>query len=315
MTNILITAIGGDIAQAAATIIRELHPDWTLFGVDQETRHGGGSFVDRLSVGLSARETGYSAWLEQFIQTNQISYCLPMSEAELAVLARHGGARIGQAQLLWAGARIVLIGCDKLETAEFLKSIGAPAPWTLAATDDVEPPSFPCIFKLRHSAGSKAVFVCQSLEEVRFFRQRFPDAVLQEFLPDAEREVTCAVYRAADGATHVLQLLRRLAGGFTSWAKVIDEPEITAQCRVIAEAVDLRGAINVQLRITDSGPRIFEINPRLSSTVLMRHLIGYTDVKWMIDEALSRPIVLNPPTPGTIVVRTQGAAIVPANIG
>lgn len=311
MTNLLITAIGGDIAQAAATIVREACPDWTLFGTDQETRHGGARYVDQLFVAPSAREAGYQTWLEQFVRTHQIDYCLPMSEAELVVLARRGDSRVGQAQLLWAGAKMVLIGCDKLATAEFIRSIGLPVPWTLAATGDVAPPTFPCIFKLRYSAGSKAVFLCNSIEEVTFFRQRFPEAVLQEHLPDASREVTCAVYRTASGATHVLQLLRRLAGGFTSWSQVIDVPEITAQCRAIAEAVDLRGAINVQLRLTDDGPRIFEINPRLSSTALMRHLVGFTDVRWMIEEALSRPIVLNPAPVGAIVVRTQGAALLP----
>jgi carbamoyl-phosphate synthase large subunit len=313
MTKLLITAIGGDISQATASIIREAHPDWTLFGIDQETRHAGARYVDHLSASRPAREAGYLAWLAGFIADSGIDYCLPMSEAELSVLAAQGQDRVGDCRLLWAGCKMISIGCDKLATAEFLRSIGVPGPWTLAATEEAAPPSFPCIFKLRRSAGSKAVFVCQSAEEVHFFRRRYPDAVLQELLPDADREVTCAVYRTAQGTTYVLQLLRRLAGGFTSWAQVIDVPEITLQCRAVAEAVDLKGAINVQLRITAEGPRIFEINPRLSSTVLMRHLIGYTDVKWMLDEALGRAVETHLPKPGTTMARTQGAAILPTN--
>ncbi|MBK8119729.1 MAG: hypothetical protein IPK39_11525 [Sulfuritalea sp.] len=71
------------------------------------------------------------------------------------------------------------------------------------------------MFKLRHSAGSKAVFVCKTMGEIHFYRERYPEAVIQEYLPDAEREVTCAVYRSRSGRTEVLQMLRRLVGGFT----------------------------------------------------------------------------------------------------
>jgi len=313
MTTILISAIGGDIAQATASIVRESFPDWKIIGIDQDTRHGGSLYVDVFSSAPSANSPNYLDWLQKFIETHGIDYCLAMSEAELSVLARNDSNQIGRARLLWAGGKMTLIGCDKLETANFLKSIGVPAPWTLAATEDVAPPSFPCIFKLRNSSGSKAVFRCSSIEEVHFYRTRYPAAVLQEFLPEADKEVTCAVYRTNTGTTYVLQLLRRLSGGFTNWAMVIDDPAISAQCSRVAEAVDLKGAINVQLRLTPHGPRIFEINPRLSSTVLMRHMAGYTDVKWMIDEALGHSVFPRMPIPGIILSRTQGAAVLPSS--
>lgn len=67
--------------------------------------------------------------------------------------------------------------------------------------------------------------------------------------------------------------------------------------------------MNVQLRLTDHGPRVFEINPRFSSTVLMRHRLGFSDVLWAIDEAqgktLTYPLI---PDKGTMV-RVQAAAV------
>ncbi|MBK8119730.1 MAG: ATP-grasp domain-containing protein [Sulfuritalea sp.] len=92
---------------------------------------------------------------------------------------------------------------------------------------------------------------------------------------------------------------------------MIYEIPVREQCVKIAEALDLFGAINIQLRMTPAGPRIFEINPRLSSTVLMRHLAGYTDVLWMLEEAAGRDFQPKPQTLGTVLVRTQGAAILP----
>ena len=52
--------------------------------------------------------------------------------------------------------------------------------------------------------------------------------------------------------------------------------------------LDLRGRMNVQLRLTDNGLRVFEISPRFSSAVLMRHRLGYTDLLWAIEEAESK---------------------------
>ena len=58
-------------------------------------------------------------------------------------------------------------------------------------------------------------------------------------------------------------------------------------CKHIANEVSLLGSMNVQLRLTNEGPRIFEINPRFSSTVLMRHLIGFQDLIWTINDILN----------------------------
>ena len=68
-------------------------------------------------------------------------------------------------------------------------------------------------------------------------------------------------------------------------------PDIDEILITIAEKSALEGAINVQLRVTDDGPSIFEINPRFSSTVMMRHLIGFSDLVWMIEarKGLSLP--------------------------
>ena len=80
-------------------------------------------------------------------------------------------------------------------------------------------------------------------------------------------------------------------------------------CEVIAKGLDLRGSMNIQLRLTDKGPRVFEINPRFSSTVLMRHRLGYTDVLWALDEAEGKSISFPDIPLGRIMVRTQGATV------
>lgn len=315
MASVLITAVGGDIAQAAALIVRKRFPSWKIFGVDVETRHGGSLFVDSFDIAPRADSPNYCDWLIGFIKQNKIDYCFPLSEAELSVLAVASEEVQKTTKLIWAGSKAVLIGCDKFRTANFINSIGLIAPWTMVADESSVPPNYPCIFKLRYSAGSKVVFICNNISDVRFFCKRYPDAILQEYLPNNEAEITCAVYRTTDGQIRVLQMNRRLTGGLTGWARVVNDRAVEMHCIKIAEELSLQGAINVQLRLTESGPRIFEINPRFSSTLLMRHQAGFTDLCWALQEAQGQHILFDDPVDnGTTLVRTFGATVMPKDI-
>lgn len=309
MKTVLITAIAGDIAQGVATIVRAAFPKWRLIGSDIHPRHGGNLFVDTLLEAPRADAPGYDAWLDDVVGREGVDIVIPMSEAELLHLS---GNRIVEelgAKFIMANAKAIEVGSDKLWTAQYLGSIGCERPWTIPAEEFDATTPLPCIFKPRRSAGSKGIFICSSAAEVQFHRAGHPPAVLQELLLPAEKEVTCAIFRCAKGKTAVLQLLRSLVGGFTGWAQVIDEPEINEQCTRLAEALDLRGSINAQLRLTDRGPRIFEINPRFSSTVFMRHLMGFQDVVWSLQEALGEDPQFAFPEVGTTAVRVQGAAV------
>jgi carbamoyl-phosphate synthase large subunit len=312
MTTLLITGIGGDIAQGMAAIVREAYPSWRLVGMDIHERHGGALYVDAVHRAPSVAEADYDRWLGALIARERVNVCLPTSEAELIHLARGGRDAIGACRLVMANARAVEVGSDKFCTSEFLAAAGIPRPWTIPAEHFAGGTPLPCIFKARRGAGSKAVFVCQTAREVEFYREKYPAAILQELLLPADREVTCAVFRGRDGRIAVLQLLRTLVGGFTGWAQVIEDPRVEEQCRQIAEGLTLEGSINVQLRITDAGPRIFEINPRFSSTVLIRHRMGFRDVLWSIQESMGERAQIERPEPGTIGVRVQGAALVVA---
>lgn len=309
MTTVLLTGIGGDIAQGLAVILRESRPDWRLLGADIHDRHGGSLFVDRLLRAPRVDDPGYDGWLAQTVAGHDVSLVVPGSEAELIHLAAAGHTRAAGAPLVMANAEAVAVGADKLRTARFLGSIGVPAPWTIPAEEIAASTPFPCVFKARRGAGSKTVFICEGPADVEYHRARHSAAVLQELLLPADREVTCAVFRDRRGRTAVMPLLRTLVGGFTGWAEVIDDGAVIAQCTRVADALQLRGAVNLQMRLTTEGPRIFEMNPRFSSTVLMRHRLGFQDLLWSIEDLAGRDVVFPSLPVGAQAVRVQGAAV------
>ncbi len=311
MTSLVITAIGGDVAQGVALAIKDAFPDWHLIGTDMGSRHGGGLIVDELVHAPSAHSPDYLDWLHALLERSDAAYCIAMSEPELAVLAARGLEPIANAILITAGAKALEIGADKFATAQFLEHIGLTPPWSVLDAEALEPDQFPCIYKPRSGAGSKAVFRCKTAPEAAFLLERFPGGVFQELLLPDDAEITCGVYRDSLGRVAVVQLLRQLSGGATSWAQVVEHPEIMATCSDIAEAVDLCGGLNVQLRLTEDGPRVFEINARFSSTALMRHQMGFQDVVWTLQDLQGQTPILYSPPAGTSAVRLQGVAMLP----
>lgn len=305
---ILITGIGGDISQGVATILRENRPDLRLIGVDVHTQHGGHMFVDQFALVPGASAPDYPSAIRAIIGKHSVDVVIPMSEPELGVSRRISESLPG-VKWITAGEGVVRAGLDKLETMRALAALDVPVPWTVPVSEG-RPVAYPCILKNRTGSGSRAVFTVADAEDAECLARRYPDAVFQELLLPADREVTCAVYRRRDGAVASLLMLRRLTGGFTGWAKVIRDEETSRMCEAVAQGLGLRGSMNIQLRLTDKGPRIFEINPRISSTVLMRHRLGYTDVLWALDEVEGRSVVFPEIPQGRIMVRVQGATVV-----
>lgn len=304
---ILITGIGGDISQGVATILRENRPDLRLIGVDVHAQHGGHLFVDQFSLVPSAGALDYLDVIKALVKQHSVDVLIPMSEPELGATLPFSELAPG-VKWITAGERVVEAGLDKFETIRALTNLGLPVPWTKPVSEGL-PISYPCILKNRFGSGSRAVFTVNNKEDVDYLVKRHPDAVFQEMLEPADREVTCAVYRRRDGDVASLLMLRRLTGGFTGWAKVIKDEETSRMCEVIAQGLDLRGSMNIQLRLTDKGPRVFEINPRFSSTVLMRHRMGFTDVLWALDEAEGKPVIFPDILQDRIMVRVQGATV------
>jgi carbamoyl-phosphate synthase large subunit len=283
MKTILITGIGGDIAQSIATILVDSHPDIRLIGTDINTKHAGYLLVDEVFIMPNATSEMYLDNIRALIKEHSVDIVIPTNEQELSVFNPLID-ELGEDRCITAGVKALNVGLDKVKTNKFIDSLGIPVPWTVSAEEN-KPLKFPCIFKAQTGSGSKNLFKVDNKEEAIFLAKKFPYSIFQELLEPAEQEVTCAVYRAKDGRVSVLQLLRKLNEGTTSWAKVVDNKEVFEMCRKIAKGIELSGSMNIQLMLTDSGPRIFEINPRFSSTVLMRHKLGFCDLLWSLDEA------------------------------
>jgi carbamoyl-phosphate synthase large subunit len=177
---------------------------------------------------------------------------------------------------------------------------------------DSLPPSLPCIIKDRFGAGGKGLAVVDTATVLLHARTQ-AGGIWQELLRPAEQEYTCGLYRTARGETRTIVFRRRLAGGRTAYGRVVaGHADIERLLLRIADLLELRGSINVQLMLTDRGPVVFEINPRFSSTIVFRHRLGFEDVVWSILEQRGEALpAYAPPPDGTAFYRGAEELLLP----
>jgi carbamoyl-phosphate synthase large subunit len=286
--NFYVSSVGGDIAQSIISIIRSSYPSAVIWGSDLHEEHAGYYQVDHFRISPSFDSEDFLLWVENLLRENSIEVYIPINEGELGRLADlsedQRNSLLGSSNLIWAGELAVRVFGDKRKTSDFIQSAQLPVTKDFRKVDDIDTSDFPVLVKPNQGAGSRGVFKCNNARELEAALVFVEDPIIQEYLDVDNSEYTCAVFRAGSGVTKVLSLRRHLSGGMTSWAIADFNLTIDSFCRQLAEKIDLNGSINVQLRIVDGLPKIFEINGRFSSTLVLRDLLGFKDLLWSLGD-------------------------------
>jgi carbamoyl-phosphate synthase large subunit len=288
-SNILVTGCGGDIGLSIGRILKMANIANQVIGCDIQDQHPGAFIFDHCETIVRVDQDNYLESLIQTARKNCIDLIIPASEPELRFfLQKDLFTDINGIPILTANKKALTVGFDKLETVNFLRVHGLLYPWTQIVKNG--PPSrIPCIIKSRCGSGSRDIRIVES-ELVDYYIRHRSDDIWQEYLFPDDQEYTCGVYRDKQGETRSIIIKRRLQGGHTVYGEVVSNDEIEKMLCKLAKGLELYGSINVQLRLTDRGPVVFEINPRFSSTVVFRHLLGYQDLIWSIIELSNQPL-------------------------
>lgn len=306
----LVTGANGDIGDAIGRILRQSYPDAVLHGTEISEPWPACTLFDRVHRVPRADDPAYPAALRRLADRFGYTVIIPCSEPELARLLDEPADSC--LPLLVGDRELVAVFLDKLDTARWLVANGLAAPRTMPLAE-ASASHLPLLVKPRRGWGGRGHEVIRTPARLALAQAEADDGmVAQEFLPDAGAEFTCALF-GHGGEVRSITLRRTLNGTMTGRAVVESLPEIETLLAGIAAAARLEGAINVQLRLTAAGPMVFEINPRFSSTVMMRHLIGFSDVVWAV-EAFRRgtPPPQYQPQLGTLLFRASREIVVPA---
>ena len=287
---ILLSAIGGDLAQSVARCLRDDIKGCRLIGLDVSSQNSGSLFVEEFFIAQKPSSKTFISSLTEIIKLTKPDFYFPLNELELAKLASISVGELnvvlGSTKIVWAGAQVLNTFLSKKSTMAFLKNIGVTTP-QIFELPSIESFRYPLIVKPNKSSGSKGVFICKNKQELDAALVFVGDPEIQEYIPDVEAEYTVGVFARNGEQVKSVCFRRKLSGGYTSWCEYVYDAQVEDICAKIAKNIKLNGSLNVQLRKRDGKFYVFEINPRFSSTVHIRSQIGFKDVIWSIDENIN----------------------------
>lgn len=179
---------------------------------------------------------------------------------------------------------------DKFATCHYLRQQGIRAAATFLPSSVPEPVRFPLFIKPRFGRGGVGAFPVRNRRELDFFIDYVDTPVIQQYLdgPEFTIDVLC------DFAQRPLSIVPRervviRAGVIDRGRTVKDQALIDLGARV-ADAVPLVGAANIQCRVVDGHPTVFEINPRFSGGIPLTIAAGADFPRLLVELACGRAV-------------------------
>ena len=287
--NILLLGAGGDIGQSIYKILSEIKWIQKTIGTDTNINSASSLMFDKFYRVPKCNELEYMGKISQIINHENISLILPVSEPEIRYFFKNTIESINNIPLILANSLTLSIGLDKLKTIEFLKQNNLSYPKTQKQNENLDI-DYPIIAKSNTGSGSKSILKIEDELDLIYTTRKFPHHILQEFLPEEEGEFTCGLFCSSKGEIRYIVFKRNLLSGFSVFGEVVENEQINSILVELALKLKLKGSINVQLRLVKGIPKVFEINPRFSSTVRFRDLLGFKDVLWVLEDHLNKQI-------------------------
>lgn len=288
MKRILVTSLGTVNAGAVVASLRKMGGVEILGADINEARCIANSRdVDafyRFPSVVDAKET-YVDFLKAFCVENDVDGVSPFIDEEVLMLSEQKDefAKLGVV-IFVPDFAVVSLCHDKVRfgrwMAEHFPAFAIPA---FGTRDAVEYPAFVKPREGRASLG------CRRVDSRRELDAAIPEGQWNDFVVQplmSGRIVAADIVRdRASGAVSVIQReeLLRNGNGCGIAVEMVDDEKVETFCRAFAETVDLNGVVNAEFFLTDDGPKVIEVNPRLPAGTAYDCLAGFDVVRCAFD--------------------------------
>ena len=296
MIRILVTGVGSLLGQGILKSIQDSSLDCNVTGTDYFPSAVGLYWVDKgyILPDILKEEIKDSEWIDALINVinqEEIDIVFPGLDFEIPILAKNKSAieKETGAILLVSSKEVVKIGDDKWETVNYLKNNGFNYPnSSLENTVEsfIQSNPFPLIVKPRFGHTSENVFLVKNKKELNEAVKTCDKPIIQEYIQDSEKEYTCGATYIDNEIITLISLRRTLKNGNTQRAYCEKTDKIDEYIRKLTLSLKPYGPLNFQLRVTERGPVVFEINPRFSGTTPIRALFGVNEVEAVINRIM-----------------------------
>ncbi len=305
--TVLVTAAGTVVAQGIMKSLRYANSrrgtpvHYRILAADMSAKAAG---LYRGDLGIlvpSASSPEYVESIMRICEEEEATAVFAGAEEELLVLEASSKLIENQtgATVITNARDVITIGRDKWRTFEFLKKEGLPRAESALpgrSKSFIRDFGLPIVVKPREGHGSIEIHVAKSLDEVEQAVARIQRSggrpILQQYLESEDEEFTTGVTSDKSGRViSSIAMRRTLKGGQTYKAIVDDFPEVRNSAERVASVIGSRGPLNVQARMSEGEPKIFEINPRFSASCPIRAVVGINEPdllyrNWVLGESI-----------------------------
>lgn len=179
---------------------------------------------------------------------------------------------------------------DKFAACAYLRDHGiAAAEAWLPDTLPVEP-RLPLFVKPRFGRGSVGAFAAYDRRQLDFFLDYVDGPVVQEFLQGPE--YTIDLFADFDGRPLSVVPRERavIRAGVIDRGRTSRDPALIDLALACADALTFAGACNIQCRVVDGRPVIFEINPRFSGGIPLTIAAGADFPRMLVELCIGRAV-------------------------
>jgi carbamoyl-phosphate synthase large subunit len=311
---ILLTCVGGLVAPGVIDSLRQLREVSRIIGTDLFEGAIGFHMADKGYVVPKGDSTEYIHVISDIIEREAVDVVIPFSDEEVVTLSRYKESFEAKGvAILCSPYEITSIAIDKGSMLTFLQEQGVPVPRfclprktaeLAEAAKELGYPSKPVVVKPRLGRGGRGFKILQ--EEVDVLSSRdsqvmklewYVDAVqqhepleviLMEYLPGDDYSVDVL---ADNGRPLFIVPRRRIKSilGPSQVGEVFWNQEIVDLVKLVVKIFGFNSNVNIQLKYSgrpNIAPNVYEINPRVSGTIVAGTAAGIDLLYYGIKHAL-----------------------------
>ncbi len=281
--NVAVTGVGGGVGQSIVKALQ--NTKYNVIGIDGEVLGTGLYAAKKSYLGFYANHPKFIDRIIEICKKEKCKTVFPGLDVELILLSNNiEKLKANDIIPIVSDSKVIKIADDKLETIKFLRSNNFPYIKTYRLKDYTFELDFPVVLKPQ-KGGTRSIgnFIAKDKRE---FDKYFANIdtnnyVVQEYIQGDE--YTCGTVSFESGCIGVILMKRQLRCGDTYKAFVIKDEKLSDFVKSVINVLKPFGICNIQLRVRDNIPYIFEINARCSGTTASRALAGFNEPKMICD--------------------------------
>lgn len=302
MKRVLVSGASGIVGYGVLRSLRQARQQCSLIGTSIYDDSVAPAFCDVFEQAPPTNAPEYLDWLLAVLRRHRIDLLIPGIEIDMYHWVEHVPEILATGALpLLNEPGLIALCKDKWDFYQRLVAAGVSCVIESSVKQDFAALAaqfgLPFLLKPRRGFGSKGIVRVTS-EDV-FLKHRAdigPVLMAQPIVGNDEEEFTTSAFCDGRGGYFASMTLRRKLSrdGFTDKAEVADTAEFIPTMNELCRLLRPLGPTNFQFRRCADGPKLLEINPRISSSTSIRTAFGYNESAMVMDYFLDQRELVQP---------------------